>query len=63
MPELASQDATASWGPLTAANLADYQLIAWSGSGQVTCFIPKANVAADPEYADVPEWIQEAHIR
>ena len=61
MPELDSQDATVAWGPLTAANFdADYELIAWSGSGQVTYFIPESNAAADPEYALVPEWIQEA---
>ena len=61
MPELDSQDATLSWGPLTAANFdADYELIAWSGSGQVTYFVPEANAAADPEYAVVPQWIQEA---
>ena len=61
MPELDSQDATVSWGPLTAANFdSDYELIAWSGSGQVTYFVPKANAAADPEYAAVPQWIQEA---
>ncbi|DBA91450.1 TPA: hypothetical protein ACH3X1_003088 [Trebouxia sp. C0004] len=61
MPELDSQDATVSWGPLTAASFdADYELIAWSGSGQVTYFIPQSNAAADPEYAVVPEWIQEA---
>jgi hypothetical protein len=61
MPELDSQDATVSWGPLTAANFdADYELIAWSGSGQVTYFVPEANAAADPEYAAVPQWIQEA---
>lgn len=35
-PELDSQNAAISWGPLTAANFnADYQVIAWSGSGLV----------------------------
>ena len=33
-PELDSQNAAISWGPLTAANFrADYQVIAWSGAG------------------------------
>lgn len=61
MPELDSEDATLAWGPLAAVNLsADYQLIAWSGSGVVTYFVPESMAADDPEYAAQPQWIQEA---
>lgn len=61
MPELESEDATLAWGPLAAGNLsADYQLIAWSGSGVVTYFVPEAMAADNPEYAAQPQWIQEA---
>lgn len=33
-PELDSENAATSWGPLTAAHFgADYQVLAWSGAG------------------------------
>ena len=36
-PELDSENAAISWGPLTAANFsADYQILAWSGAGLTT---------------------------
>lgn len=36
-PELDSENAAISWGPLTAANFsADYQVLAWSGAGLTT---------------------------
>ena len=58
MPELDSQDATLAWGPLTAGNFqADYELIAWSGSGVVTYEVPLSN--PEPEYEALPEWVQE----
>lgn len=49
MPEVDSQNNTASWGPLTAANFsADYQVIAWSGAGLVTYSNAEALVALHP---------------
>ena len=61
LPELDSQDATKAWGPVTAATLqADYQLLAWSGSGVVTYDVPESIPESDPEYAALPEWVQEA---
>ncbi len=49
LPEVDSQNNTASWGPLTAANFsADYQVIAWSGAGLVTDSNPEALVALHP---------------
>ena len=47
--EVDSQNNTAAWGPLTAANFsADYQVIAWSGAGLVTDSNPEALVALHP---------------
>ena len=49
-PELDSQNAFESWGPLTAANFtADYQVIAWSGAGLVTYTRSAELVAQHPE--------------
>ena len=40
-PELDSENAAISWGPLTAANFsADYQVLAWSGAGLTTYAMP-----------------------
>ena len=48
-PELESQNAAISWGPLTAAHFeADFQVIAWSGAGFVTYARSKELVAAQP---------------
>jgi len=67
LPELDSQDATLAWGPLTASNFqADYQVLAWSGSGVVTYDVPEADAEAEaasepePESASLPEWAMEA---
>lgn len=61
LPELDSQDATKAWGPVAAATLqADYQLLAWSGVGVVTYDVPESIPESDPEYAALPEWVQEA---
>ena len=61
LPELDSQDATKAWGPMAALGLdADYELLAWSGSGVVTYFVPEAIPESDPEYSALPKWVQEA---
>lgn len=72
LPSLESCDATLAWGPLTASNLqADYQVLAWSGSGVVTYDVPIANAEAtaaaaaeaSPEAATeepLAEWEMEA---
>ncbi|KAA6421049.1 MAG: hypothetical protein FRX49_08960 [Trebouxia sp. A1-2] len=77
LPSLDTQDATLAWGPLTASNLqADYQVLAWSGSGVVTYDVPiadaeataaaaaEAAAEASPEAATeeepLPEWEYEA---
>ena len=49
-PELDSQNAALSWGPLTAANFsADYQVLAWSGAGLVTYAHSEELVGQHPE--------------
>ena len=54
-PELDSQNAAISWGPLTAANLvADYQVIAWSGAG-FDEFPAVLGVILLPNATDVPD--------
>ncbi|DBA74311.1 TPA: hypothetical protein ACH3X1_011086 [Trebouxia sp. C0004] len=56
VPELDSQNAAVSWGPLTAANFqADYEVIAWSGAGVGTFSVPESNVDAT-----LPTWIGES---
>lgn len=51
-PELDSQNAGISWGPLTAAKFtADYQVIGWSGAGLVTYARSELLVKDNP---DVP---------
>ena len=61
LPELDSQDSTLAWGPLAAAEFqADFELIAWSGSGAVTYQVPESIAEAQPEYAALPEWEQQA---
>ena len=61
LPELDSQDATLAWGPVAAQNLeADFQLIAWEGTGAVTYQVPQLNAALSPEFAALPDWLQQA---
>lgn len=56
VPELDSQNAAISWGPLTAANFqADYEVIAWSGAGVGTFSVPESNVDAT-----LPTWVGES---
>ncbi len=60
LPETDSQDATLAWGPLAAQNLsADYELIAWAGSGVVTYESAEQIAEAFPEYTALPEWVDE----
>ncbi len=55
VPELDSQNAAISWGPLTAANFQDdYEVIAWSGAGVGTFSVPESNVDAT-----LPTWVGE----
>ena len=54
VPELDSQNAAISWGPLTAANFqADYEVIAWSGAGVGTFSV------GELVDATLPTWVGE----